>query len=154
MGSFVIPSWQQRLASGEEYWPTAGPGKARQVGGTEASASIKPRTTSTCSGRSQQADGLHQPASTSALGLLTLHTTTGQGAAEGREADPTLTPRHGSQCSMGTHNIHFSLRAFRKLTFLFCRLFFSLGQLRSGREQESRQASSFSIPQPTQPLDP
>lgn len=85
----------------------------------------------------------------SALGLLTLHTTTGQGAAEGREADPTLTPRHGSQCSMGTHNIHFSLTAFWKLTFLFCRLFFSLGQLRSGREQESRQASSFSIPQPT-----
>ena len=25
MGSRVSPSWQQRLAAGEVYWPTAGP---------------------------------------------------------------------------------------------------------------------------------
>lgn len=27
MGSLVSPSWQQRLASGEAYWPTTGPGE-------------------------------------------------------------------------------------------------------------------------------
>ena len=27
MGSRVSPSWQQRLATGEVYWPTAGPGE-------------------------------------------------------------------------------------------------------------------------------
>lgn len=30
MGSRVSPSWQQRLATGEVYWPTAGPGEGKQ----------------------------------------------------------------------------------------------------------------------------
>lgn len=32
MGSRVSPSWQQRLAVGEVYWPTTGPGEGEHKG--------------------------------------------------------------------------------------------------------------------------
>lgn len=42
MGSRVSPSWQQRLATGEVYWPTAGPGEG------EPEARLIPSPTSRC----------------------------------------------------------------------------------------------------------
>lgn len=73
MGSLVIPSWQQRLVSGEEYWPTAG---QRRLGKRQG---LKPRPhqpLEPCLESSQQQPCNSQPPPP-ALGFLTLNTTTG-----------------------------------------------------------------------------
>lgn len=84
---------------------------------------------------------MHHPASSSALGFLALNTTAGGGGCRQRQTPPW--PRAQVQ---GSHDSHFSLTAFWKFTFLFCRLFFSLGQLSAGREQEGSQAKPSSAP--------
>lgn len=84
-----------------------------------------------CLESSLQASGLHQPASSFSPVLPHPQHHNWLRGCRGQRSRSNPGPRHGSQCSMGTHNIHFSLIAFWKLTFLFCRLFFALGQLRS-----------------------
>lgn len=44
MGSLVSPSWQQRRASGEAYWPTAGPGEGMHRGTPQRHISFPTQT--------------------------------------------------------------------------------------------------------------
>ena len=170
MGSRVSPSWQQRLAMGEAYWPTAGPGEGGHKE-TKTRHTSSPSLTSTYTRTHSERLGTQERPKERASGPPTFNPRTWISGPDtiswlsqeqrSQKADPHPDPWAQGESFTGTHNSRFSLIAFWKFTFLFFRAFLSLGHLRPGREQDCSQVWGAGPPTsppcsslPAQPFPP
>lgn len=116
MGSLVSPSWQQRLATGEAYWPTAGPGEGKHRGTkwrhisfptlTSRYTTAHPERPATWVRPVERASIHPQPQNLGFWPQIPFTRPTQERSCQ--EADPSPQPLGLVESYTGTHNSHFS----------------------------------------------